>query len=367
MYFSEQVPTWPATYQMNASTIILPCNYTGFQVPSTTAGWGIVDFDWSNDLAGWSGATPMDNDERQLVQVKMIMDSPLTPEYTKVWIYRNMVYAYPWFSSVRKILDDPSYSPWFMMFSGKGNYSSPACDVNYDPPLCTKYFHTQMDTPLPTTTWGKEGHPIGGYGKCFPKDKKSGCDCGTKPCGFYVFNHSSTAVIKGQTFQEWWLNSYIFNEVGSSPLVKGFYWDDTWTPTGVGDDPEPGMIADMALTKADLLQLTASFNANMMALRNRTLAEGKFAWQLMTPVGAVAASGPRCKAALEGFCKAGATPQTEAMYYGASKGGGTAPSSAPFTNCTVVSSLASTVARDVQVLSDRLPVMAVRLHVQGRW
>jgi hypothetical protein len=38
------VPPWPATWQMNASTIIMPCNYTGFQDPATTAGWGIVDF-----------------------------------------------------------------------------------------------------------------------------------------------------------------------------------------------------------------------------------------------------------------------------------------------------------------------------------
>ncbi len=27
-----------------------------------------------------------------------------------------------------------------MMFSGSGNYTSPDCDKNYDPPLCTKYF-----------------------------------------------------------------------------------------------------------------------------------------------------------------------------------------------------------------------------------
>ena len=70
----------------------------------------MVDFDWSNDLAGWAAATPMDNDERQLIQVKMIKDDPITPDYRKVWIYRNMVYAYPWFSSVRKILDDDKYS-----------------------------------------------------------------------------------------------------------------------------------------------------------------------------------------------------------------------------------------------------------------
>jgi hypothetical protein len=38
----------------------------------------------------------MNNDERQLIQVKMIKDDPKTADYTKVWIYRNMVYAYPW-------------------------------------------------------------------------------------------------------------------------------------------------------------------------------------------------------------------------------------------------------------------------------
>lgn len=38
----------------------------------------------------------MNNDERQLIQVKMIKDDPETADYTKVWIYRNMVYAYPW-------------------------------------------------------------------------------------------------------------------------------------------------------------------------------------------------------------------------------------------------------------------------------
>ena len=67
--------------------------------------------DWSNNLAGWSSSTPMDNDERQLDQVKMIKDDPATADYTKVWIYRNSVYGYPWFTEVRKILDNPEYAP----------------------------------------------------------------------------------------------------------------------------------------------------------------------------------------------------------------------------------------------------------------
>ena len=53
------------------------------------------------------------------------------------------------------------------------------------------------------------------------------------------------------------VNRYMFNEVGGSRLVDGFYWDDTWYPGGVGDDPYPNRVPDMGLTKADLLQLTA--------------------------------------------------------------------------------------------------------------
>jgi len=105
-------------------------------------------------------------------------------------------------------------APWFIMFAGNGPWTSPNCDANYDPPKCTKYFHTQMDTPRPAG----RGQ---GYGECFPKDNKTGCDCGTKPCGFFVFNHSSTAVVNGQTFQQWFLDSYMFNEIGGSKLVDG--------------------------------------------------------------------------------------------------------------------------------------------------
>ena len=48
------------------------------------------------------------------------------------------------------------------------------------------------------------------------------------PCGFYVFNHSSTAIVNGQSFQEWFVHDYMINHVGSSPLVSGFFWDDVW-------------------------------------------------------------------------------------------------------------------------------------------
>jgi hypothetical protein len=32
------------TWQMNLSTIIQPCNDSGYTDPATTKGWGVVDF-----------------------------------------------------------------------------------------------------------------------------------------------------------------------------------------------------------------------------------------------------------------------------------------------------------------------------------
>ena len=40
-----QVPSGPPTWQMNRSTIIMPCNNTGFTDPKSTAGFGVVDFE----------------------------------------------------------------------------------------------------------------------------------------------------------------------------------------------------------------------------------------------------------------------------------------------------------------------------------
>ena len=97
------------------------------------------------------------------------------------------------------------------------------------------------------------------------------------------------------------------------------------------------MTEDMGLTRGDLLQLTASFGATMLALRNRTLAEGKFAWQLMgseqvraPPTG----STTDCKADLAAYCQAGAQVQHEAMHYGLGKPHGSPKPRRPFTNCS---------------------------------
>ncbi len=70
------LPTWTPTYQMNKSTIIMPCNDTGPTDPQSTKGWAYVDFDWSNwkgtgTSDGWAKAKPMDCEERMVKQVQM--------------------------------------------------------------------------------------------------------------------------------------------------------------------------------------------------------------------------------------------------------------------------------------------------------
>ena len=42
------VPPWPATYQMNLSTIIQPCNDSGPFDPAFGSRFGVADYDWSN-------------------------------------------------------------------------------------------------------------------------------------------------------------------------------------------------------------------------------------------------------------------------------------------------------------------------------
>lgn len=151
----------------------MPCNESGFTDPASTAGWAIVDFDWSNAKEIWAKSKPMNDEELLFQQVQMTVAA--SPN-TTVWVYRCSVYAYPWYTSVRTILEDPAYAPWFINFKPAGPWQNPKCDNNYDPPLCSNYFHMQEQTP---------GYPSGD-GNC----AAPACDCGSVPCGFYLWNVS---------------------------------------------------------------------------------------------------------------------------------------------------------------------------------
>ena len=196
------------------------------------------------------------------------MTAAATPG-TTVWVYRCSIYAYPWYTSVRTILDDPAYAAWFIDFKPEGPWRSPKCDNNFSPPKCSDHYHMQEQTPgfphgdgdctCPVllgivnrhalVSWLPVGNPIEMWDRIFhePRLKLAevvayfdtvpptaavfgatsgaapGCDCGKAPCGFYLWNHSSTAIVHGQTFQHWFIHDYMLNAVGMSPLVRHNY------------------------------------------------------------------------------------------------------------------------------------------------
>ena len=164
------VPPWPPTWQMNLSTIIQPCNSSGYFDPEAAAQWGVIDFDWSNAKELWVNSKPMDTNERLLAQAAAVKRA--SGGRTKVFIYRNLVKALPWFPSVRRRLTDPRYSGWFLSYrdgvNGSG-YSSPPCTAG----KCSPLFHDADQTPR---------HDPHADGSCVEP-----CDCGEDlPCGEYL-------------------------------------------------------------------------------------------------------------------------------------------------------------------------------------
>ena len=59
----------------------------------------------SNAKAAWSTARPMDCEERLVRQAQMTKASG--GEDTKVFVYRNLVKALPWYTTVREKITDP--------------------------------------------------------------------------------------------------------------------------------------------------------------------------------------------------------------------------------------------------------------------
>ena len=76
-------------------------------------------------------------------QVKMSTSSSLGQT---VWVYRGSMWAYPWYTSVRKTLEDPAYSDWYVKFKPEGPWYSDKCDkVNTTD--CSDLYHNQEQSP----------------------------------------------------------------------------------------------------------------------------------------------------------------------------------------------------------------------------
>jgi len=263
----------------------MQCNGTGYSSPERGAEFGIISYDWSNDKLHWAAAQPMDCEERLTTQATATKQ--MNPN-SKVFTYRNVVKALPWFSSVRKILDDPDYAGFFLKFGVGVDTKVDRCAAE-DESKCSVFYHDQMQTPaVPTDDVPNPD------GSC---DPEFGCNVGDQPCGEYLFDHRN-----GTQLTDWLIENHITNvESGiGNPNIDGMFMDDFWCSNLLCEenpnsglpcpctDPVQGASevdayqqADMGLSDEDIKDLAIAWDENMEAIQKAILDKGGYTWSLI--------------------------------------------------------------------------------------
>ena len=322
-------PPWPPTYDMAMSTLSMQCNSSGWSDPVRGAAFGIISYDWSNAKAQWAAARPMDCEEQLQTQARL---TKYANPKSNVFVYRNVVKALPWFTSVREKLDDPRYAGWFLRFdkSKAGQYNVPDCAAE-NASKCSVFYHDQEQTPAVPTPAAP--HPDGSCGSGV-------CDCGEQPCGEYLFDHRN-----GSMLREWIVNELILGPTGvGDAAIDGLFIDDYWCsdlickddPAVAGcpcGDPVQGPTeedkhsqADMGLSDEAIRDLTIGWNATMEAVQRGIVAAGGYTWSLMLGQENANAA-PRmlkhdtCAAQLRAACVAGSDWQRHSILFGLTTNG----------------------------------------------
>lgn len=308
-------PYWEPTWDMKMSTIIMPCNTSGWFDPAFAARYGIADFDWSNGLQQWANTAPMDCEERLVKQASMTR--AINPR-TKTWVYRNLVKALPWFTSVRKKLEDPAYAGWFLQFKPGGSlpggkYYVPPCTDG----KCSSAYHSQDQTPA---------YPSSGAGSCTEP-----CDCGSVPCGEYLFDHRNASL------RDWLVREHVMGPLGmGNEHVFGMYLDDLWgqrpynqSDCGAGPSEVEGhCLLDMGLREEDVRDITNGWKETQARALSAIAAAGGWAFPLFGFTG-VPVQHDGCAEWLRNDCsgRSNPDPQTNAIFQPMRLKDGNVPSS----------------------------------------
>ena len=234
---------------------------------------------------------------------------------TRVFVYRNLVKALPWFPSVRAKLEDPAFAGWFLKYkdgiNGTG-YTSPACTAG----KCSALFHDKDQTPQ---------HDPHADGSCTDP-----CDCGENlPCGEYIWDHRNSSL------REFLIKEYAVGGTAlGNPDIDGLFLDDDWQDTaqpnpgwgppegfcthdthGGPSETYPNCTVDMGLTASDVADITAAWKDTVAAVHVAALAAKRWIFQLFTVVGGAPQDAKGCKAYFRASCLPNATALTSAMLF----------------------------------------------------
>ena len=269
------------------------CNSSGFFNEETLvkniSKYGFIDIDWSHGKAYWANAKPMNCQESLFSQAQLIKTR--NPQ-TKLFVYRNLVKALPWFIDVRIKLTDPNYSGWFLKFKPNGPYNVEPCTNTSVSSKCSIFYHDKLQTPqIPSLcTVGND------------------CDCGTivgsngagLPCGEYLYDH------RNESLREWLVDTFImssYNNTGfnGNDIIDGYYIDDSWTNTGSITNPsrvfcnnynkfggateeDEHCVQDMGLNASDVNDITLGWQQTMNMSHYALVKNGGFDWRIFTGV-----------------------------------------------------------------------------------
>lgn len=304
-YLPPHNPPWPPTYNLSESLVTMQCNSSGYSDVDRASQFGIVSYDWSNAKAQWAKGRPMDCEERLLEQAERLVAAKNRKgsdangsANSHVFVYRNIVKALPWFSTVRAKLIDPSYEGFFLKFATNqstahsGNPSHvPACAAE-NASVCSDFYHDQEQTPQVPTP--ENPNPDGRCGA------DVGCDCGPGlPCGEYYFDHRNGTMLRRWLIEEVVLGAVATDAEGGT-RIDGLFLDDYWcsdilcheSNNTIGgcpcDDPGQGpteanryAVADTGLSDSDVRKITLEWNKTMELAERALLGRGSYTWWLM--------------------------------------------------------------------------------------
>jgi hypothetical protein len=218
MVHGSAVPSWPPTYQMNRSTFLMACNNTGLFNPEFSSRWGIVDFDWSNmrfGPEGWTSSVPMNCQEKLATQAAA---TKAVDSRTKVFVYRNMVKALPWYTSVREKIVDPAYSGFFLPFKCNKTASDPKVHckgVGSNTSGCPDEWGVGCHVPTQGSRLYHDQEQTSHGAQC-PANLTGPSPCCGVPCGEYLFDHRN-----GSMLQQWFIDEFVGGSDGiDSPHIE---------------------------------------------------------------------------------------------------------------------------------------------------
>jgi len=128
-----------------------------------------------------------------------------------------------WFGgSVLEKLEDPAYAGFFLSFRPENGTktTSPRCDAA-NRSKCSKLYHSQ--TLAPKAKGKVQGwDTCKNFSTCDGFCRSGQCDCGSIPCGSYVFDHRN-----GTMLRNWLVDEYVGGVLGvGAPggLVDGMFF-----------------------------------------------------------------------------------------------------------------------------------------------